>query len=394
MAQHGEKGNHGGGVTFYVIVALILGAITYVEFAIIEYEIAWLNTGTTLFLLIALSLVKFALVVAIYMHLRGDDPLYTGFFASGMVIAMGTFIALSFLFTVRSVTSTVQAQEAGAEEVIEGNEIADEQGIGELELLLAEERPLVESYRVPEPKVQTVQLRLPEAAQPTYSLRPVSTLAAAEPQETQDSSPETENAETGGEAVGDETETGGAETEDAEAATEETDGEAPTEADETETGGEEAQTASAEIEDAEASDETEAASVEFDEALGESVYSANCVACHQPNGQGIANAFPPLAGHIPDLYNADGGREYIINTVLYGLQGELQVQGNTYNGIMNPWQQLSNEEIAATLNHELVSWDNEALLEDFSPIQANEVEALRGQDLSAAQVLELRPALP
>lgn len=349
MAQHGhdEKGNHGGGVTFYVIVALVLGAITYIEFAIIEYEIAWLNTGSTLFLLIALSLVKFALVVAIYMHLRGDDPLYTGFFASGMVIAMGTFIALSFLFTVRSVTSTVQAQEAAAEEVVEDhNEVGHEQGSGDLELLLAEERPLVESYRVPAPKFQTVQLRLPEAAEPSYSLRSVSALRASA--EGQDSS----SAETGGEETGEET--GGTETESTEAA----------------------------------------APIEYDEELGESTYSANCVSCHQPNGQGVAGAFPPLAGHIPALHDAEGGREYIINTVLYGLQGELQVQGETYNGVMNAWSQLSNEEIAATLNHELTSWGNADALNDFSPIQPDEVEGLRGQDLTGAQVMELRPVLP
>ena len=347
MAQDNHDnghGNHGGGVTFYVIVALILGAITYIEFAIIEYEVAWLDGGSTLFLLIALSLVKFALVVAIYMHLRGDDPLYTGFFASGMVIAMGTFVALSFLFTVRSVTNTVQAQVNEAEEVIEGNEIADEQGLGELELLLAEERPLVESYRVPAPKYQPVQLRLPEAAQPSYSLRPAGALLAST------SVQETGGAETGGTETA---ETGGSET-----------------------GG------------------AEAVAAEFDQALGESAYSANCVSCHQPNGQGVAGAFPPLAGHIPALYNAEGGREYIINTVLYGLQGEIQVQGETYNGVMNPWSQLSNEEVAATLNHELTSWDNASMLEDFSPIQPDEVEGLRGQDLTGAQVLELRPVLP
>ena len=30
-------------------------------------------------------------------------------------------------------------------------------------------------------------------------------------------------------------------------------------------------------------------------ARGESVYLANCSACHQPNGQGLPGAFPPLA---------------------------------------------------------------------------------------------------
>ena len=127
--------------------------------------------------------------------------------------------------------------------------------------------------------------------------------------------------------------------------------------------------------------------------LGNRAY-ANCVACHQQNGEGIVGAFPPLAGHMSELYNAEGGRKYIINTVLYGLQGEIEVLGQSYNGVMTPWGQLSDEEIAATLNHELTSWGNNALLEDFQPIQPAEVEAERGNGLSAAQVLELRPELP
>ena len=127
--------------------------------------------------------------------------------------------------------------------------------------------------------------------------------------------------------------------------------------------------------------------------LGETTY-ANCVACHQQNGQGIVGAFPPLAGHINELYNAPGGRKYIINVVLYGLQGEIDVLGQSYNGLMAAWPQLSDEEVAATLNHELTSWGNDALLEDFSPILPEEVAAERGNALSSAQVLELRPALP
>ena len=29
---------------------------------------------------------------------------------------------------------------------------------------------------------------------------------------------------------------------------------------------------------------------------GEALYLQHCAACHQPNGQGLAGAFPPLAG--------------------------------------------------------------------------------------------------
>jgi hypothetical protein len=52
---------------------------------------------------------------------------------------------------------------------------------------------------------------------------------------------------------------------------------------------------------------------------------------------------------------------------------------------------LSDEQIAATLNHELTSWGNDAALQDFSPITPEEVAALREEALSPQQVLELRP---
>jgi hypothetical protein len=35
------------------------------------------------------------MVIWFFMHLKDDDKLYTGFFASGMVIALGTFVVLA-----------------------------------------------------------------------------------------------------------------------------------------------------------------------------------------------------------------------------------------------------------------------------------------------------------
>lgn len=126
---------------------------------------------------------------------------------------------------------------------------------------------------------------------------------------------------------------------------------------------------------------------------GESVYSTNCVACHQATGQGIPGAFPPLAnGHIPDLLAAEGGRTYLIDVLLYGLTGEISVQGNIYNGAMPAWAQLSNEQIADVLTYISTTWENQPP-EGFEPFTAEEIEAARGQGLTTGQVLEMRQAL-
>ena len=141
-------------------------------------------------------------------------------------------------------------------------------------------------------------------------------------------------------------------------------------------------------------EESEEASTDFEwQELGETTYN-NCLACHQANGEGLPGAFPPLKGHITELYQVEGGRRYLINVVLYGLQGQIEVKGTSYSSAMTSHSFLSDEQIAAVLNHELNSWGNDKLLEEFDPILPSEVEAERENAISAQEVLELRPDLP
>ena len=77
---------------------------------------------------------------------------------------------------------------------------------------------------------------------------------------------------------------------------------------------------------------------------GEKVYQANCVACHQANGQGVPGAFPALAGS--QVVNGPRGEQ--INVVLNGRRG------------MPSWKQLSDTEIAAVITYTRNSWGNKA----------------------------------
>lgn len=79
---------------------------------------------------------------------------------------------------------------------------------------------------------------------------------------------------------------------------------------------------------------------------GKNIYSQSCMACHQAGGEGIANVFPPLAGS--DYLNADKNRA--IETVLFGKQGEITVNGKKYNNVM-PAQILTDEEVANVLTY-------------------------------------------
>lgn len=92
-------------------------------------------------------------------------------------------------------------------------------------------------------------------------------------------------------------------------------------------------------------------------ANGDTLYSNNCASCHQANGEGLPGAFPPLAGD-PVVIAQDASEH--IEIVLNGAHGR-NINGKTYGSPMPPFgSRLSDEEIAAIVNHERSSWGNNA----------------------------------
>lgn len=86
---------------------------------------------------------------------------------------------------------------------------------------------------------------------------------------------------------------------------------------------------------------------------GKIIYNKVCVACHQAEGQGIPNAFPPLAKS--DYLNKDVNKA--IKVVANGLSGEINVNGKKYNSVM-PNPNLSDQDIADVLTYVYSSWGN------------------------------------
>ncbi|MDR9455903.1 MAG: copper-containing nitrite reductase [Salegentibacter sp.] len=87
--------------------------------------------------------------------------------------------------------------------------------------------------------------------------------------------------------------------------------------------------------------------------LGKNIYGRTCVACHQANGQGIPQVFPPLAE--ADYLNEDVKRA--IDIVLHGKSGEITVNGETYNSVMTA-QNISDQEVANVLTYIYNNWGN------------------------------------
>lgn len=94
-----------------------------------------------------------------------------------------------------------------------------------------------------------------------------------------------------------------------------------------------------------------------DGARGAALYSANCAACHQATGKGLAGVFPPLAGD-PLVVDPDPSAHII--AVLAGKQGST-INDVTYASPMPAFGELLNDaDIAAIINHERTSWGNAA----------------------------------
>jgi mono/diheme cytochrome c family protein len=90
---------------------------------------------------------------------------------------------------------------------------------------------------------------------------------------------------------------------------------------------------------------------------GAQIYMAQCVACHQATGAGLAGVFPPLADSEWVL-----AKETVpINIVLHGVNGQLTVKGTTYNGAMPSFKdKLNDAEITAVLNYVRSNFGNNA----------------------------------
>lgn len=106
-------------------------------------------------------------------------------------------------------------------------------------------------------------------------------------------------------------------------------------------------------------EEAEQAAVEAASAgmEGQRLFTAYCSTCHQADGAGVKGAVPPLNGSHYALADA----EVPVNILLFGLEGEIEVNGNVYNGRMPTFRhQLDDEQIAAILTHVRGRWDNQA----------------------------------
>jgi cytochrome c oxidase subunit 4 len=91
-ARTGEHAH--ASVSTYVKIAIVLTALTALEFSVISIRAL---TPILVPLLLVMSAGKFALVVLFFMHLRYDKPILTTLFAAPLAIAIAIAVAMMTL---------------------------------------------------------------------------------------------------------------------------------------------------------------------------------------------------------------------------------------------------------------------------------------------------------
>jgi len=98
---------------------------------------------------------------------------------------------------------------------------------------------------------------------------------------------------------------------------------------------------------------------------GHSIYDSICANCHMEDGTGLKGVIPPLAGS-----------DYLKNNQLdvgciirYGQEGDIVVNGKTYNQPMAGISYVTDTEIANIINYINHAWGNDYGMVDFKKLR-------------------------
>ena len=107
------------------------------------------------------------------------------------------------------------------------------------------------------------------------------------------------------------------------------------------------------------------------EMHGRMLYNSYCATCHQRDGKGDNNRYPPLAG---SPYLA-GDKEQLINIVLNGLKGKISVNGKTFDGVMPAHGAFLDDQSIASI----VAYIKDRFNNEETSVTAEMVKKVRGK---------------
>ncbi len=132
---------------------------------------------------------------------------------------------------------------------------------------------------------------------------------------------------------------------------------------------------------------------------GRQLFAANCVVCHRIGGVGQTGLAPPLTSNPARYVESLEGRKQLIWTILFGMYGDITVNGRHYNFRMPAFAQLSDTDLAQVINY--VAFEIAQAPKSTGTIDAKDVAAERthlpDSDLlrkHRSAVLDSEPAVP
>lgn len=91
---------------------------------------------------------------------------------------------------------------------------------------------------------------------------------------------------------------------------------------------------------------------------GRTLYEQNCANCHQSDGKGLRDLYPPLAN--TDLWKRISNQQ-LVCIIKQGQRGEIKVNGKSYAGYMPANPKLEAIDIAEIVTFMQESWGNKQI---------------------------------
>lgn len=124
---------------------------------------------------------------------------------------------------------------------------------------------------------------------------------------------------------------------------------------------------------------------------GAALFAAHCAVCHGPAGAGTPGLAPPLTSYPARYARNEDGRRQLAMTVLYGMFGDVTVDGQHFDFKMPTFAQLDDASLASVLNH--VVFQLAKAPADTRPLSPAEIAAERAKPEDGQAVRRHRSAV-
>jgi mono/diheme cytochrome c family protein len=131
-----------------------------------------------------------------------------------------------------------------------------------------------------------------------------------------------------------------------------------------------------------------------DNDVGQKIFKERCALCHQEDAHGATGLAPSLAGTLAGHLGSAAGKRYLSQILISGMVGSIDTEGHKFTGLMPSFRaDLSDAEIAATINYVLATFNGVSDASATKPIAPEDVTAASATNPAAADTRALRQSL-